>query len=805
MRPRSSFLLLLGVLILSVNPALASRDVVAVTLEPLPSTRVNIGSGNPVSITIKNEGTETLDTVGLRMTMTGLNGVIYDDSVNVYHLAAGATMKVVLEDLMVQNNDPFEMLATASIWGDEEIWDNSIHIDHGSSFLSRDISALGVVSPSPDGEVPQKLGFRPQGKFMSYWFVENNEPVRVQIRRCSDNALVFRADTTLFYLPGKSQQVTQYFPSAQDGWDTRSLPVGCYTIAVIARKPTDGDRTNDTAYASFTITPYKLSYDVAADTGSGPKSSMPFPLNSAIPIQASYTNIGTVEVNNVKVYAIIQTENESVIYRDSAVIANWPVGQSISKTFKPFTSSQTAQYRLVSYTTLSTDQDHYDDTVHRKFSVADVSSFGVVKVATPQEGNFILLGALFNPIARYRWVGNLPVQPTATARMSFYNLDQPYESFVEAPIKGLSSSTPETDVLFDPIWNGSELICTLPIGHYLAVASIVNSQARPDTVRFYVGVHHNIRVDSIISPLPRSYSSLPMHVAFRLANLGLYKETNVECDVIIRNVYDSVIYDEKVYAPVDLNGKVELTFPDLVATTKGMHRVTVSANLPGDGDQSDNLLDYLFHFGPNLDDIALTEPRSPMPGQVIKQGTEFKLEALAEWFGWEVFGNISEAEVSVVDCNTNEQVFGSKATVNVPKREVISLPTFYDGVSVTEVPAGCYRAIFTISHVNDLDLSDNRLEVPFEIQMSSGVSNANGEFKCHLQLSSAKLELRMSESVTGRWNIRDGLGKMLGSGLIEGAAIDQLPVDLLPSGSYYFELLNAQGALLWRDSFHLVK
>src|SRR6185312_13454282 len=76
---------------------------------------------------------------------------------------------------------------------------------------------------------------------------------RVEIRRCSDGFLVFGADSTIPELNVDAGQVKFGFPSKQGIYDIAKITPGCYNVCVIAKYPTDGDRTNDTACSQFSV------------------------------------------------------------------------------------------------------------------------------------------------------------------------------------------------------------------------------------------------------------------------------------------------------------------------------------------------------------------------------------------------------------------------------------------------------------------------------------------------------------------------------------------------------------------------
>jgi hypothetical protein len=129
-----------------------------------------------------------------------------------------------------------------------------------------DAEAIRVSYPAPGAEITQGTRFKPQAYLRSAGFIELHDiPVRVQIRRCSDMAMVFQSDTTMPDLLDANETL-MHFPSKQGTtYDVGKISPGCYKILAIARYPTDENHINDTAVSEFTVTEGSSSVDLHAE------------------------------------------------------------------------------------------------------------------------------------------------------------------------------------------------------------------------------------------------------------------------------------------------------------------------------------------------------------------------------------------------------------------------------------------------------------------------------------------------------------------------------------------------------------
>ncbi|MEP7234967.1 MAG: T9SS type A sorting domain-containing protein, partial [Ignavibacteriota bacterium] len=133
-----------------------------------------------------------------------------------------------------------------------------------------DAAAISIFNPDDQEEKPEKKNFKAGAYFQGIGVVDMFDvPVRLLINRCSDNTLVFQADTIMPELNTDAGQVKMFFPATSTAGTYKNisdLPAGCYKMCALVKHPNDGDRTNDTTCTFFGIIP-RLSGDINVGVG----------------------------------------------------------------------------------------------------------------------------------------------------------------------------------------------------------------------------------------------------------------------------------------------------------------------------------------------------------------------------------------------------------------------------------------------------------------------------------------------------------------------------------------------------------
>ena len=179
--------------------------------------------------------------------------IVYRDTVIIPSFPSGQFQRVTFPNLTLTNPGLYTACVIALLPSDQQRSnDTACEIFHVR--YDYDAATLGIINPQPDEEKPYTLSWQPTALFQSHGAQDLfNVPVRVQIRRCSDGALVFQADSNIIALNTDQNQQLFSFPSKQGVYDVSKLPPGCYNICAMTLLPNDADRSNDTACSSFSV------------------------------------------------------------------------------------------------------------------------------------------------------------------------------------------------------------------------------------------------------------------------------------------------------------------------------------------------------------------------------------------------------------------------------------------------------------------------------------------------------------------------------------------------------------------------
>lgn len=246
------------------------NDLRAVAISnPTNNSRTPVNIGMPISARFHNSG--VLNQASGRVTAVVKNPsgvIVYRDTVKIENWSSGQYRDTTFRDFTPTTLGEHTILAIAILTNDQLRLNDTAT----SKVLVRyeaDVRAVAVINPEDDGEKPEGKAFQPVGLFESVGVRDLFDiRARVQIRKCTDNSLVFQADS----VPGIPElnidegQKPFSFPTKQGIFDIRNIPAGCYKICVIANLPDDGDRTNDTACTFFSFIP-KLKGNIEVGVG----------------------------------------------------------------------------------------------------------------------------------------------------------------------------------------------------------------------------------------------------------------------------------------------------------------------------------------------------------------------------------------------------------------------------------------------------------------------------------------------------------------------------------------------------------
>ncbi|MEI8135254.1 MAG: T9SS type A sorting domain-containing protein [bacterium] len=226
-------------------------------LQPQNNSRTPLNIPVPTQFRYRNLGANPQTGVPVSLYIKNPQGAVtYRDTVVLNNWASTTIRDTTFKDWTPTQNGIYSLcgmtlLATDALRADDTLCATPVFVRYES-----DVLAVSIFNPADQEEKPEKKSFKPGALFNNYGVRDLFDiPVRCIMTRCSDNQLVFRADTIMPELNVDAGNVKMFFPSKQGIYDIAALAPGCYNLCAIARQSDDGDRTNDTTCSFFAIIP----------------------------------------------------------------------------------------------------------------------------------------------------------------------------------------------------------------------------------------------------------------------------------------------------------------------------------------------------------------------------------------------------------------------------------------------------------------------------------------------------------------------------------------------------------------------
>jgi hypothetical protein len=725
---------------LFADPLLSyTHDITVVEmLNPGQSSRIPVNVSTPIITRFENTGTSDETNVKLYMIVKNYLGeVVYRDSLVLNNWLSGQTRDTTFRNFTPTLVAPYQFCAIAALSSDESHSNDTLCVTTSSSYES-DIRAVTVVDPQPDEEKPQKLAFQAIGTFQAIGVREQYDvKARVQIRRVPENSLVYQADSLIPELLPEDPPSQFKFPSRQDTFDIRKLPVGYYKLAVMSLLPDDGDRTDDTAFTYFYITAVKLAHDITADSLLAPKNGTNITDPYSIPFTARFHNNGTNAETNVKVFGVIRDPKGYVIYRDTVTVSSIAPAESQDISFKTFVFSKTknlfGDHTFSAYSSFAGEQYTLDDTVRSVVSLGYKWDIQTVSLIEPSEGQEEKQGIAFLPKALFKtnWATASPITNVPLRCRIYRAVLNTLACQIDTMIASISADSPALTVTF-PSAQGSYNTASLAPGDYYAVVfnrfSSDGNRAN-DTLKNSFTVRptktYNITADSVLQPADRSdvYKTTPVLVRF--SNSGIYDVTNVTLFCSIADTLGAEMYQDNITENSWKTGETrDISFKNFVIPSDGFYKLRAYATLGSDVARDDDTVTSVFYQGIRLDASAI-RVKYPPEGAAIYEHAAYGPIAVFKWTGG--FDDKRDVPVrfEIRDCTSNLLVYEAdtvliKLGLADGEKECI-FPSKYGSYDVAKIPQGCYLVKAVASMLYDGNSYNDTAFSNFTVIPSSGV------------------------------------------------------------------------------------
>lgn len=680
---------------------------VAIT-NPTNGSRTPVNIGVPIRVDFKNNGTSNDSNVTLTAYVkNGSNTVIYRDTIVVSVWLSGETKEIAFRDFTPTQLTDHKIFVVSNLENDELPSDDTASCSITNRYEA-DIKAIAVTRPTPDSIVSQKQGFQPAGTFQCLGARDNFDfKCRFQIRKCSDNSLVFQADSIFPELYYGDPPKEFKFPSKSGNFDTRKLVLGCYKAVVIALLPDDGDRNNDTAYANFEVVATTLPHDMLADSVVTPKNGTSISNPTNIPITVRFRNSGLNDESNVMVVASVTSPKGVVLYRDTSTIDFLIKGGMRDVAFKTFVfpsqSNYSGNYIFSGAILLAGDEYRLDDTIRSSVSLGTAQDVQAVEILDPYKDEVKPGGIGFGVKVTFRtsWASgellNVPV------RVLIHECrDHQLRFQADTVIPKLNVDSGLFTVIF-PMKAGIFNTASLPAGCYDVRAFhrlSFDGNRSNDTVRsnFTIApfLSHNISALTVTAPVDRSHGGKLIAVAVKYQNTGVNDEATVKLLAVIKDRDGNVIYRDSAYETNWISSEERTKgFKNFTLPDDGIYTLYGICSMAGDVSRYDDTVLSHFSTGQVIDAEAVAVVY-PTLNDVIQEGTLFNPIGSFRWAGGYDDKYSVPVSVEIRGCdNTNWLVFRADTVIDTLRIEdevkQITFPSSWDGWDITHIPDGCYR------------------------------------------------------------------------------------------------------------------
>jgi len=600
-----------------------------------------------------------------------------------------------------------------------------------------DAQVLAIPFPKPTSQIRERTAFRPVGRFSNTSYADAfSVPVRVEIRRCTDNVLVYRADSTISELLTEEPPVDLPFPEKWGKYDTRSLAPGCYSVAVIARLGTDGDRRNDTVYSTFNVVPYTYTDDIGVSVLSLTDPNKLFRIEETVPIRVRVSNFGSNNEETIRVYASIKDRRGKKIYFDTLAISSLLKKENKEIDFKNFEALEPGVYTFYSHVVSDADGYSDNDSVITSFTVGPANDVQVVQILDPHNDEVKPIESEFEPRAVFRFSGISDKIGKVPVRVEIIRLPDSALAFhADGTIEELTYYAGLTEFSF-PNQIPDTSIRNLPPGHYLMkVMALVSTDDvhLNDTakVEFYVRAYDDVTGDTILSPGNRSnYEYSPIPIKARFSNVGFKEVISATAIAFIRDTVGTIVYQDTLH-PADWKAgqALELRFKDFYPLVKGYYTLYCISALEQDYYPMGDTLKSQFFYGlPSLDikAIAVLEPK---PDTTLPSYTYFIPQGAFQWNGGYSDTTLDSFSARIELVQSDSIAFeasGSSFDLRKGKGDVAvwiyhTQPPY---TSVDQLEDGYYRLVLIANASDDEDRSNDTVTSYFWIGDKASVKAA---------------------------------------------------------------------------------
>jgi len=473
-------------------------------------------------------------------------------------------------------------------------------------------------------------------------------------------------------------------------------------------------------------------HDISANNFNSPAPYDRMPINISEPVSCNFTNNGTSDETQVKLFVLIENQSGSLLYKDSVIISSWKSRVNMDVSFKDFTPAYRMSYKVIGFCALATDENTGNDTIAFSVYVNYQSDAAAIAILQPELDEVELEHNSFKIIGTFQDLGytdcyDLPVKVLITR---CFDNELVFESDTILPEMYVDS--PAVQITF-PSGEGAYHVSNLAPGCYnIAIISNMpddgdrtNDTARSSFTVVQNMLSHDIALNAIVSPPVNLSQPLdrPIHISCLFRNTGASTESNVILNARIKNVKGDIVYtDSVIQNNWGTNKSFLATFRDFSAPANGQYTITAFSALPNDLDRSNDTLSSVFTVG-NSCDVSAVSVFFPYTNEKFPVGFGFVPSGVFQWRG--DVNNTMNITISLFirDCNSNmffqfDSIIPHSEFTNGPFTIALNSPIVKN--AIVNLPEGCYILNFVSQLSCDTDPFNDTSEITFTV---GGIQN----------------------------------------------------------------------------------
>ncbi|MBS1902422.1 MAG: T9SS type A sorting domain-containing protein [Bacteroidetes bacterium] len=660
-------------------------------------------------LSLMNLGSSTEDSVTLFLRIyNGSSQRIYTDSVTIRNWLPGTTRDTSFHDFVPQQAQvSFRFVAYTSLASDQNRTNDTLTTTVSSKYLS-DSKATNVVFPPPDTVLDRRVSFQPACTFQTVGVEDMYDmPIRVEIHQCSDGTVVFRADTIADALYSDSGARVFRFPSSQGSYNVQNLKPGCYRIVFIARQSDDGDRSNDSASAEFSIRDVAApdrGNDVALTRIYEPGTLQRVLLSKSIQPRVSIYNYGPNDESPVAVVGMVRDQSGTIVYRDTVIVPLISAQTSADVTFRTYQPTVLGMiYTFIAYSVAPLDTNRWNDTSRVQFLTRAYQDESVSTILVPSAGSIIPHGADVRPqIVCGIVTGVKPSAPVQLTAIVYHN-----GAIVRSSSYSVDASYFDSAAVYYTFpYSLAHMIAGLDTGQYSMCVAGNFHDDNPNNdsawTSFRINRAHDLRADSIncgdLLGRLRVGVAAPVHALF--TSLGMLNETAVIVHLTVRLNDSAEVYrDSTTVALWNAGTTVTLPFKDLTITVPGTYILQAIVSAADDelpfNDTVRRTLSGRYSYDVSADTLMLNFPSDSIPYR-----SDLHIMGVFSHHGIEVSQQYA-VRAEMRSCSSGSLAFRVDTVVTelnpLVMSDTMNFPSSQVVYSTRTLAPGCYR-LAVIAH-----------------------------------------------------------------------------------------------------------